>query len=129
MNSSALPATMNRLEIQCDQIGRFFKVFGNMFFHHSCPNICLPFGQLSKTLLLRTNWCGFLFKLPTYGKIWPPMNFNLWSHRLIYHSLAYSADTSTIVACGGYQVAQSFFLQKMGQSRPLLFIFVFSTNS
>ena len=26
--------------VQCQQIGQFLKVFGDTFFHKSCPNLC-----------------------------------------------------------------------------------------
>ena len=51
---------------KCDQIGRFMKVFGDIF-HKSCPNKCWLFGLLWKTFFLNKNGCGNFWA--TWGKI------------------------------------------------------------
>ena len=56
---------------QCDQIGRFLKVLGNILPFKSCPNILWRLGLFWKTYF----WAVF-------EKVWTVFRSNIWSHWL-----------------------------------------------
>ena len=63
---------------QCDQIGRFLKVLGNIFCHQSSPNIWKCFVYYVVCHFFKKN-C-FDFFLGNNWKIWITFNSNIWSH-------------------------------------------------
>ena len=62
---------------QCDQIGRFFEVLGNMFSYKSCINILWLFGLFWQTSFWSKNCCSHFWV--NFWKIWATFCFNLWS--------------------------------------------------
>ena len=53
---------------QCDQIGRFFEVLGNMFSYKSCQNILWLLGLIWQTHLWRINcWSHFWATFEKFG--------------------------------------------------------------
>ena len=58
--------------IQCDQIGRFLNVFGDMVSIKSSPNAWWIFGLNWKAALFMLNYCGYYF-----GKYWKNLGYFL----------------------------------------------------
>ena len=63
---------------QCDQIGRFSKVLGEIFCFKSSPNVQWLLGNLEKCPFWDKNWFGNI--LGNFWKIWATFNFSIWSH-------------------------------------------------
>ena len=63
---------------QCDQIGRFSKVLGEIFCFKSSPNVQWLLGYFEKHPFWDQNWFGNI--LDNFWKIWATFNFSIWSH-------------------------------------------------
>ena len=61
--------------LQCDQIGRYLNVLGEMFLIKGGPNVRWIFGPKWKATILMLNYFGYFWA--TFGKIW--FLFNLAS--------------------------------------------------
>ena len=64
---------------QSDQIGRFLKVLGDVFFFLKLPKCKLTFWDSLKNIPCKSKllWLHFW---PAYSKIWAPFYLNIWSH-------------------------------------------------
>ena len=63
---------------QCDQIGRFFKDFGNKISCKRSPKCCCLFGLFLKKTYSYVNTALATF-WATFGKIWATFYSNIWS--------------------------------------------------
>ena len=68
------------LLIQCDQIGRFLKVLGDIVSHKVAQMHGDFLGIFEKQHFSSNSYCSFLGNLQ---KIWTTLYFNIWSHWLL----------------------------------------------
>ena len=82
-------------ELQCDQIGRIFKVLGDKLYYKSIPNIWGPSGIMLKTSLLENLGYFLSEHLVTLGRAFGSRGFKS-SHGQIYMQHLYTVGCRKI---------------------------------